>query len=278
MKKTLSFLTLLFIILLSPASIFAQSPAEILDRMIQQYSNSISGIETMMVVTRMEGLIETDEPDTSYYRKVTLQDGVQTMQEVSSSRDNPSADYYSFKQNYDAIVNNSTYEGTETIDGRRAHVLLVEDISSLYQGAVSGMEDTAVGQEGEAMRGRLYVDASDYVLLRMSFEMQFSEDYTGSYDMNFKDYRNVDGMQYSFLAEMVIDGISEQFSAEELAEARQALQDARQQIDNASGMQRRLLERTLRGTIDRLERMLEEGGMSMRLITLAVETNVTIPE
>jgi hypothetical protein len=278
MKKTYSTLSLLFILLLCPATILAQTPADILDRMIQQYSNSLSGIETMMVVTKMEGFIETDEPDTTFYRKITLEDGIQTMQEVSSSRDTPSADYYSFQRNYEAIVNNAAYEGTETIDGRRAHVLLVDDISVLYQDAVSGMEDTAVGQEGEAMRGRLYIDANDYVLLRMSFDMQFSEEYTGTYDMNFKDYRNVDGMPYSFLAEMVIDGISEQFSAEELAEARRGLQEARQQIDNSSGMQRRILERTLSGTIDRLERMLDEGGMTMRLVTLAVETNVTIPE
>lgn len=278
MKKTFSTLSLLSIMLFYPATILAQTPADIMDRMIQKYSNSLSGIETMMVVTKMEGLIETDEPDTTYYRKVTLQDGLQTMQEVSSSRDTPSADYHSFQQNYDAIVDNSTYEGIETIDGRSAHVLLVDDISALYQGAVSGMEETAVGQEGEAMRGRLYIDANDYLLLRMSFDMQFSEEYTGTYDMNFKDYRDVNGMPYSFLAEMVIDGISEQFSAEDLAEARRGIQDARQQIENSSGMQRRILERTLSGTINRLERMLEDGGMTMRLVTLSVETNVTIPE
>ncbi|MCC5942980.1 MAG: hypothetical protein JJU37_15660 [Balneolaceae bacterium] len=278
MKKLfLSFMLTALISTLSVA-LFAQSPADILERMISEHSNSLSNVETMMVITTMEGLIETDEPDTTYYRKVTMDNGMLSMQPVTSASDVPSTNVHDFNTNFDALVENASYEGTETIDGYSTHVLLIEDISSLYRGATSGLEDTPVTQEGEAMRGRLYIDSNNYVLRRMSFEMQFSEEYTGSYDINFKDYRDVNGMPYSFLAEMVIDGISEQFSAEDLAQARQGLQEAREQIDNASGMQRRILERTLRGTIDRLETMLEEGGMSMRLITHTVETNVTIPD
>ncbi len=259
-------------------AVYAQSAADILQRMITEHSNSISNIETMMVVTTMEGLIETDEPDTTYYRKVTLDNGIPSMQPVSSSSDTPSTSAHDFNTNFDTLAENATYEGTETIDGYNTHVLLIEDISALYQGATSGLEETPVTQEGEAMRGRLYIDSNNYVIRRISFEMQFSDEYTGSYDINFKDYRDVNGMNYSFLSEMVIDGISEQFSAEDLAQARQGLQEARQQIDNASGMQRRILERTLRGTIERLEKMLEEGGMTMRLITHTVETNITLPD
>lgn len=278
MKKITLTIVLTVLFAMISSNLFAQNAADILDRMISEYSNSLSGIETMMVVTKMEGLIETDEPDTSYYRKAIMEDGTQTMQVVSSGSDTPGADYYNFKTNYDAIVNNSSYEGTETIDGRTAHVLLIEDISALYQGAVAGMDETPVKKEGEVQRGRMYIDSNNHVLLRMSFEMQFDQEYSGSMDMNFKDYRTVDGMPYSFLSEMVIDGISDQFSAEDLAEARKGLQEARQQIENSSGMQRRILEGALSGTINRLERMLEEGGMTMRVITLAVETNVSIPD
>ncbi len=276
MKKIYSIAIATAVICISATFAHAQSAADILDRMIEEYSNSISGIETMMVITKMEGFLETEEPDTTYYRKVQMEGGIYTMQEVRSAQETPSADYYNFKTNYDAIVNNATYEGTESIDGRNAHVLLIEDISALYSSAVAGVEQAE--ESAEAQRGRLYIDASDYVLLRMSFELEFDADFTGSIDMNMKDYRDVDGMKYPFLMEMVFDGISDQFSAEELAEAQQGLKEAREQIDNASGMQRRILERSLRGTIERLEKMLEEGGMSMRMITQAVETNVSIPD
>jgi outer membrane lipoprotein-sorting protein len=274
MKKLQIIILSTVLMTLSAAVLQAQSAADILDRMISEYSNSISGIETMMVVTTMEGLIETDEPDTTYYRKATMEDGTVTMQEVSSGTDSPSADYYNFKRNYDIIVENATYEGTETIDGRSAHVLFIEDVSAFYGDMMGGTQP----EEGEAQSGRLYIDSSDYVLLRMSFDLQFDEEYTGSVDINMKDYREVDGMKMPFLTEMRIEGISEQFSAEDLAEARQGLRELEQQMDNASGMQRRIMERTIRPQIERFERMLEEDGMSMRVVTQSVETNVTIPD
>lgn len=274
MKKRLLITLSLSILMLSAIGVKAQSPADILDRMIQEHASSISGIETMMVVTKLEGIIESDIPDTTYYRKVIMDDGTPSLQAVSSIHDTPNADYYNFKQNYDAIVENSVYEGTQRIDGRTAHVILIEDISSLY-GAVVGEADPG---ESEAQSGRLFIDNSNYVLLKMQFDMQFDQEYSGSIDINMKDYRNVDGVYYPFLMEMEIDGISEQFSAEDLAEARAGLAELQQQIDNSSGMQRRIMERAIRPQIERFERMLEEGGMTMRMVTLAVETNVAIPE
>lgn len=274
MKKLLTTILTVVLILFSAVTIHAQSAADILDRMISEYSNSISGIETMMVITKMEGLIESDEPDTTYYRKVTMDDGTETMQEVSSSTDSPSADYYNFQRNYDIIVENATYEGTETIDGRTAHVLFIEDVSAFYGDMMGGTQP----EEGEAQSGRLYIDSSDYVLLRMSFELQFDQEFSGSVDINMKDYQNVNGIQMPFLTEMKIEGISEQFSAEDLAEARQGLRQLQEQMDNASGMQRRIMERTIRPQIERFEKMLEEDGMAMRMITLEVETNIDIPD
>ncbi len=272
-KRLISLITLSFLTL-SAISLQAQSPADILDRMIQEHANSISGIETMMVVTQLEGIIESEYPDTTYYRKVILDDGTPSLQVVSSVHDTPSADYYNFKRNYDAIVQNSVYEGTQNVDGRTAHVILIEDISSLYGDVVGGADPG----DGEAQSGRLFIDNSNYVLLKMQFDMQFDQEYSGSIDINMKDYRNVDGVYYPFLMEMDIEGISEQFSAEDLAEARAGMAELREQIDNASGMQRRIMERAIRPQLERFERMLEEGGMTMRMVTLAVETNVTIPD
>lgn len=273
MKKLL-FPILLCLIMLTAAALNAQDPAELLDRMIQEHANSISGIETMMVITKMEGFIESEYPDTTYYRKVTMEDGTPTLQPVSSDQDTPNADYYNFKQNYDAIVQNSVYEGTQDVEGRTAHVIFIEDISSLY-GEVVGQTDPG---QGEAQSGRLFVDNSNYVLLKMQFDMQFEEEYSGAVDINMKDYRNVDGVNYPFLMEMAIEGISEEFSAEDLAEARAGMAELKEQIDNASGIQRRIMEGAIRPQIERFERMLEEGGMTMRMVTLAVETNVAIPE
>lgn len=274
MKKLIITTITAALLFLTTSTAFGQSPADILDRMIQQYANSISGVETMMVISKNEGLIESEHPDTTYYRKVIMEDGTPTMQPVNSSTETPSTDYYNFKENYDAIVENAVYEGTESIDGRSAHVLLIEDISSVY-GDVVG--NTTPG-EGEPQSGRLYIDTNDYVMLRMQFDMQFDQEYSGSIDINMKDYRDIDGMKMPFLTEMNVEGISDQFSAEDLAQAREGMEELKRQIENASGMQKRIMESAIQPQIERFEKMLEEGGMSMRMITLAVETNVTIPD
>lgn len=275
MKKLTYFTSGLLLLLGISTQLQAQDSADILDRMISQYSNSLSGIETMMTITRMEGFMESEDPDTTYYRKVTMDDGTNTLEAVDSSMDTPGADYYNFKRNYDTLVENSTYEGTETIDGRNTHVIFIEDVSAFYGAAVGDVEQ---GGNSEPQSGRFYIDASDYVPLRMSFDVAFDGEHSGSVDVNMKDYRSVNGVMMSFLTEMNLEGISEQFSAEDLAEARQGLRDMREQLENASGMQKRIMERAIAPQLERLEKILEEGSMNMSIITISAEANVTIPE
>lgn len=253
---------------------YAQTPAEILDRMITQYDNSLSGIETMMTVTRMEGFLETDEPDTTYYKKVTLDDGTNILEAVTSGTNTPGADFQNLKRNYDTLVENSVYEGTESIDGRTAHILFMEDVSAFYGDAVGAAEQG----NAEPQSGRFYIDASDYVPLRMSFDVEFDGEYSGAIDVQMKDYRSVNGIQLAFLTEMVMEGISDQLSAEDLAEARNSLREMREQLENSSGMQKRIMERAISPQLERLEKILEEGSMNMQVIVISAETNVEIPE
>lgn len=262
-----------FIIIFITSTAFAQSPEEIMDRMISEYSNSLNGIETMMTVSTMDGFMATDTPDTTYYRKVTLEDGTQVLEDVNG--DTPGADYLNFKENFETIAANSSYEGTETIDGREAHVIFIEDVSALYGQTIGEVEN---GEQGEPQSGRFYVDADKYIPLRMSFDVQYDGEYTGAVDVNMKDYRSVDGIQMAFLTQIAMEGISDQFSAEELAEAREGMRELREQLENASGMQKRIMERAVGPQLERMEKILEEGSMTMSVTILDAQTNVTIPE
>lgn len=266
------FQTTLFTILLSSVAL-AQSPEEIMNRMISQYSSSLDGIETMMTVSTMDGFMATDIPDTTFYRKVTLEDGTQVLEDVNG--DTPGANYWNMKENFETIAENATYEGTETIDGKEAHVIFIEDVSALYGQTMGEVED---GTQGEPQSGRFYVDADDYVPLRMSFDVEYDGEYSGSVDVNMKDYRSVDGIQMAFLTEIAMEGISDQFSAEELAEAREGMRELREQLENASGMQKRIMERAIGPQLERMEKILEEGSMTMSVTILEAQTNVTIPE
>ena len=273
MKKIITKLGLSLSIILFSVAVQAQSAADVIDQMLQNYTDALTNIETMMMVTEMDGFMSSEEPDTTYYRKVVMENGIATMQPVSSVSERPSADSYNFARNYQTIVDNATYEGTESINGRTAHVLFIEDVSAFYDDVVA-----SVPEEQEPQSGYMYIDTNDYVLLRMTFDISFDGEYDGGIEINMSDIRDVDGIKMPFLTEMKVEGISDEFDAEDMAEARQGLQELKEQLDNASGMQKRIMERAIMPQIERFESMLEEGGLTMVTRTLAVETNVTIPE
>lgn len=274
MKKTKFQFILVILFFVCNSSLFAQSPREILDTMIEQYTNSIEHVETMMMITRMEGFMETDS-DTTYYRKVET-DGFPTLQAVNADSNTPASSYYNFQENYDALVENSTYEGTETVNGREAYVLFIEDVTALYDDVVT----TPEGQQEEAQpqSGRMYIDTDDYIPVRMSFDINYDGEYTGTADMVMSDIRNVDGMLIPFMMEMKIEGISGSMSTEDMAEAQQSMKQFEEQMENATGLQKRIMESTLKPQMERLQKILEEGAMTMRTIIEDVQTNVTIPE
>src|SRR5690625_2300632 len=83
-----------------------------------------------------------------------------------------------------------------------------------------------------------FIDANDLVPLRMTFDIQVEEEYSGTIEMNFRDYRSVSGVPMAFELEMVIDGISDSVSAEDMAEARKNIQELREHLDGASGMKK----------------------------------------
>jgi hypothetical protein len=112
----------------------------------------------------------------------------------------------------------------------------------------------------------------------MSFDVQYDGEYSGTVDVNMKDYRSVDGIQMAFLTEIAMEGISDQFSAEELAEAQEGMRELREQLENSSGMQKRIMERAIKPQLERMEKILEEGSMTMSVTILEAQTNVSIPE
>lgn len=279
MKKLPLFrLSLLFTLLLFsfPAEkITAQSVSEIMDQMLARHSKALEGIETMRTITISEGFLQSDVPDTIYYKKVTMGDGTHVLESVSTDAQTSTSYYGNFTRGYDTMVENSRYEGIKTIDGKRAHAIFIEDITTIY----SEMSTPGIPgeQSGQPQSGWFYIDANDLVPLRMTFDIQMEEQYSGTIDMNFRDYRSISGVPMAFELEMIVDGISDSVSAEDMAEARKNIQQLREQLDGASGMQKRIMERVVTPQLERLEKVLEDGNMNMKITILEAEANVAIP-
>lgn len=258
-------------------SVKAQSVADIMDQMFVKHSNALDGIETMMTISKSDGFLQSDVPDTIYYQKITLADGTNILEPISTDTQSGTAYFGNFTRGYDALVENSRYEGIETIDGKRAHAIFIEDLSAL-QGSMGTPTGMPEGQGGEVQSGWFYVDANDLVPIKMTFDLMFDADYEGSMDMSFRDYRSVNGVPMAYEVEMIIDGISESVSAEDMAEARNNIQQLREQLDGASGLQKRIMERVVTPQLERLEKILEDGNMNMKITIIEAEANGAIPE
>ena len=277
-KLSLSRLSLLFTLLLfsfPTEQITAQSVSDIMDQMLAKHSRALEGIETMRTITISEGFLQSEEPDTVYYKKVTLDDGTNILESVSMDAQAYTAYYGNFTTGYESMVENSRYEGIETVDGKRAHAIFIEDVTAIY----NEMDAPAIpgDQSGEPQSGWFFIDANDLVPLRMTFDIQVEEEYSGTIEMNFRDYRSVSGVPMAFELEMVIDGISDSVSAEDMAEARKNIQELREQLDGASGMQKRIMETVVAPQLEKLEKILEDGSMNMKITILEAEANVAIP-
>src|SRR5690625_544805 len=142
-KLSLSRLSLLFTLLLFsfPAEqITAQSVSDIMDQMLARHSRALEGIETMRTISITEGFLQSEDADTVYYKKVTLDDGTNILESVSMDAQAYTAYYGNFTTGYESMVENSRYEGTETVDGKRAQDIYIEDVKA----NLNVMEDLAL--------------------------------------------------------------------------------------------------------------------------------------
>lgn len=267
-----TFCTFFALLILSVFQVRAQSAADIIDRMMEEYNRSLSGIETMMTVTESDGFMSTDEPDTTYYRKVEV-DGISTMEVVSDDPAHMDMSNYNFAKNYQTIAENAVYEGTETLNGESVHVLFFEDVSAFYDGVVA---NTPENQEPQS--GYMYISENTNLMSGMRFDVGDGDEFSGTVTVNMSDYRNIDGMNMPFLIEMTFEGLSGSMTPEEREEAQKNLREFRQQMDEASGMQKQIMERMVAPQMERIEELLAEGSMTMTVTTLSIETNVAIPE
>ncbi len=160
---------------------------------------------------------------------------------------------------------------------REAHVLFIEDVTALYDDVVTTPEGQQQ-EQAEPQSGRMYIDTNDYIPIRMSFDINYDGEYTGTADLIMSDIRNVNGMLIPFQMEMKIEGISGSMSAEDMAEAQESMKELETQMENASGLQKRIMERAVKPQMERLQKILEDGAMTMTTSIEDVQTNVTIPE
>lgn len=254
---------------LSSTPVAAQSAADIIDQMDAAHQAMAQNVTSFTVETQY---------DTNRYERQEV-DGRFVFREVGSG-DGASADEMPMVGFLDvsyiqALKEAAEYEGVESINGDQAHVLHIADTE-----AFSAFADLDA-QDFEALESmRLFVRTSDLMPARFVFmarmpeeEMRgapFQLDGPVTFQVDFSDYRTVDGLTYPFITEMKND-LMDQMPPEQRQQMEQAREQFRQQMEQMPPEQRRMMEEQMGDQLAQMEAMMDgDTGMRVEVKSLTV--------
>lgn len=250
----------------------AQSVDAVINEMKKRYQQQLETVDTYVVKTNQY---------TSYHRKVTRDGEAVYETEIRGSTGarlpggmGATSVLQPGLSQLDSLAQHAAYAGTETVDGRETHVLLIDDPIVL-----SGARPAPPGD----MQGRmkLYIDASRYVPLRMGAEMQVEQDgQTRAMHprIRFSDYRTTDGLTLPWIMEMRMNKANASMSPEERAEARKRLEEMEAQMKEMPAEQREMMEGMMKNQLEQLREVLVEGTIDFTVEVQNVQVNTPLPD
>ncbi|MGD2154136.1 MAG: hypothetical protein PVG79_12770 [Gemmatimonadales bacterium] len=257
--------SLLLTLALAPAAA-GQSGADVLETAMARFEDRMSGIDNYTIVMDVMGFEVTN-----YFEKEMV-DGRPTFV-LRNSSGVEGQDAGLFYNGFTQVVDRATLEGRQDVDGHDCFVVVVDDFSG-----IDFDPETPDDQEDfEPRKGTFLLDTDDYLIRRVEMEGEVQQDdqwQPMTMQIDFKDYRDVDGMLHPFLLEMSVTGLDNTMSEEEMQEARESLEEMRQQMEQMPAAQRAAMERMMKPRMEEMERMLASGSMQVttRVKELKVNT------
>jgi hypothetical protein len=252
------------------APLSAQTPAQIVDQMLDAFETNAASVENYSVVQEVMGF-----QSELYFEKEEVE-GRPVFQLRSSSTGGFGADLeddLGYSDVYAAapqLAEHARYGGLEEIDGNRVHVLVIDDLAVLELAPTATPEDT----EFHPRNGRIYVDADLWVPRRMEFVGDLDTggdliEVTSVIDL--QDYRDDQGILLPYHTVVRMDGLAAAIDPEMRAE----LEDLQRQLDELPEAQRAMVEQMFAGRMEQMQSLLggDDGGMTVEMVVLDVRVN-----
>ncbi|MGD2218199.1 MAG: hypothetical protein PVJ64_15685 [Gemmatimonadales bacterium] len=257
-------LSLLFALARAPAAA-GQSAADVLETAMARFEDRMSGIDNYTVVMDVMGFEVTN-----YFEKETV-DGRPTFVLKSSSgseQQGAGLFYNGFMQ----VADRANLAGKRSVDGFDCHVVTVDDFSGIDFDPETPDEE----EDFKPEKGTFFLDTGDYLIRKLEMEGEFQRD--GSWQpmtmkIDFKDYREVDGMLHPFLLEMSVAGLNNAMSEEEMQQARESLEEMKRRMEEMPANQRAAMERMMGSRMEELERMLNSGSIQVTTRVTQLKVN-----
>lgn len=260
----------------SPAATAGQSARDVLETAMEGYEERMQGIDDYTIVQAVDGTETTlfferveSESGRSLFRSVTPAEFRERAPGGGDGAALAAANPYTL---LDEMTSRASLRGTESVDGREAHVIVVEDLS----GADLGWADEANEETRFQPRSAsFWIDADRYVVLRSSVTGLLETERGASEvtaESRMSDYRDVEGMLHPFRSEVRIDGLGGAMSAEDREQLRRAREEMERQLEGLSGQQRAMVEKMMKERMPNLEAM-AGGTMAMTMEVREIRVN-----
>lgn len=236
--------------LLLPAAASAQSAAEILGTAVERWEARLADIDNYTVVQSVNGMSFT-----VYFEK-RMQDGHPVLEpRIIGGQNLPAmpqgAQARTLEPNMLARFNDrAVLDGTESVGGRSAWVLRIDDLSGMDLGAEA--EDFA--PEGMT----IHLDQQDYVPLQMTMSGQLTrngQSHPVTMTTRMEDYRDVQGVLYPFRTITTMDGMMGAMSEEE----RSQMEEMKKRLAEMPPEQRTMMEQQMKN-MPHMRAMMEQMG------------------
>lgn len=271
-RYTLSILAIALSLLLSGSLEAQPTPGELADQIETVNEERLAGIENLELTVQLEVGETMIEENTIRYVKTTRNGKPMLVADEES-------ELYDGQNLMEGIFDGSMVKmvrGAESVEMERlgdksAYKLDIRDRELLNMIGENELESGEI--EWEIEKATLWIDQDMFAPLRMFYGEEDTKEGLSA-EIVMDDYELHSGLPIAGTTVIDIKGVSNMISDEEIAEARQAMKQMREQLEQMPEFQRKMIESQMEGRMQQFEQMLESGKMGKTKITvLSVRVN-----
>jgi hypothetical protein len=271
----LSFLALALTLLATvPPRAYGQTAAQLMSRAMDAQATRLAQVNDITITQEVMGM------SVGMYMEKRVTDGTPVLIPVSMvmggtvtavPQDEMAADWSNPFQK--AWVERARLEGTDQMDGRRVHVLVMDDFTGLE---LPSMPGDAGEMDFRPQSLRFSMD-DEFLIRKVEIDAQMMQA-DGSatpvtMTMFMEDYREVSGYLHPFKTQMISKGFLGAVDLDQ-EELRAQLEEMRKQLASMPEAQRAMMESMMGPQIERLESMLSSGEGDMEMVITVTDLKV----
>lgn len=244
--------------LLTAGSVAAQpAPAELSEQIYQANEERLSGIESLELTVEMNmaGTV-MNESTTRYVKEVSNGRSMLVVEKTGAMDDSELVEGI-YDGTLEELVSGAESIENDQVDGRSVYKLVIRDRELLNQ--MEGEAFDTDEMEFEIDKGTLWIDRDMLVPVQMIYEQEDGEPGI-TMEILMSDFETHSGLPVARTMSFEMKGMDQMFTEEEIAEARNAMKEMREQLEQMPEAQREMIENQMSGQIEQFEQMIESGN------------------